>query len=90
MPVFESDLNGELVAEGNFGSMRVANNISIWLPGVLKVDPWPQEGMIRFEWYVPADEGTHHSSRRSAAAWRATRSVPSSRASSRKNGSSWP
>ena len=60
MPVFESYLNGELVAEGNFGSKRVANNISIWLPGVLKVDPWPQEGMIQFEWYVPADEGTHY------------------------------
>ncbi len=60
MPVFESYLNGVKVIEGNFGSRRVANNISIWLPGVLKVDPWPQEDMIQFEWYVPADEGTHY------------------------------
>ena len=60
MPVFESYLFGEKVAEGNFGSRRVANEISIWLPGVLKVDPWPQEGTIQFEWYVPADEGSHY------------------------------
>jgi carbazole 1,9a-dioxygenase terminal dioxygenase component len=60
MPVFESYLNGVKVVEGNFGSNLVANNISIWLPGVLKVDPWPQEGMIQFEWYIAADESTHY------------------------------
>ena len=60
IPVFEGYLGDQKVAEGHFGSKRVANNISIWLPGVLKVDPWPQEGMIQFEWYVPADENTHY------------------------------
>jgi carbazole 1,9a-dioxygenase terminal dioxygenase component len=60
MPVFESYLDGEKVAEGNFGANRVPDDISIWLPGVLKVDPWPQRGMTQFEWYVPADEGSHH------------------------------
>ena len=60
MPVFESYLFDQKVAEGHFGSRRVANEISIWLPGVLKVDPWPQEGTIQFEWYVPADEGSHY------------------------------
>ena len=60
MPVFESYLFDQKVAEGHFGSRRVANEISIWLPGVLKVDPWPQEGTVQFEWYVPADEGSHY------------------------------
>ena len=59
MPVFETYLFGEKVAEGHFGATRVSNEISIWLPGVLKVDPWPQEGMAQFEWYIPIDEGSH-------------------------------
>jgi len=32
---------------------------SIWLPGVLKVDPWPILGMVHYEWYVPIDEKNH-------------------------------
>jgi len=59
MPVFESYLGDVKVAEGHFGENRVANEISVWLPGALKVDPWPQDGMIQFEWYVPLDEQTH-------------------------------
>jgi carbazole 1,9a-dioxygenase terminal dioxygenase component len=60
MPVFESYMGDEVVAEGHFGANQVPDHISIWLPGVLKVDPWPQRGLTQFEWYVPADEGTHH------------------------------
>ena len=59
IPVFEGTLGGEPVLEGHFGEKKVADNISIWLPGVLKVDPWPQEGMNQFEWYVPVDANTH-------------------------------
>ncbi|MCE9657298.1 MAG: Rieske 2Fe-2S domain-containing protein [Burkholderiales bacterium] len=59
IPVFEGTIGGETVLEGHFGEKRVADNISIWLPGVLKVDPWPQEGMQQFEWYVPVDATTH-------------------------------
>ena len=59
MPVFEAYIDDVKVAEGNFGETRVANEISIWLPGVLKVDPWPQHGMIQFEWYVPVDATSH-------------------------------
>ncbi|MDN5874367.1 MAG: hypothetical protein L0H29_08315, partial [Sinobacteraceae bacterium] len=32
---------------------------SIWLPGVLRVAPWPVLGMDHFEWYVPVDENNH-------------------------------
>ncbi len=59
IPVFEGTLDGEPVLEGHFGAKKVADNISIWLPGVLKVDPWPQEGMNQFEWYVPIDATSH-------------------------------
>ncbi len=59
IPVFEGAIGGEPVIEGNFGAKKVADNISIWLPGVLKVDPWPQEGMNQFEWYIPIDATTH-------------------------------
>ena len=37
----------------------MADNISIWMPGALKVDPWPQEGMVQFEWYVPVNATRH-------------------------------
>lgn len=33
---------------------------SLWLPCGLKVDPFPEIGMIQFEWYVPRDETSHH------------------------------
>ena len=59
IPIFEGSLDGEPVIEGHFGAKKVADNISIWLPGVLKVDPWPQAGMNQFEWYVPVDATTH-------------------------------
>ena len=32
---------------------------SLWLPCGLKVDPFPEAGMIHFEWYVPVDENSH-------------------------------
>jgi carbazole 1,9a-dioxygenase terminal dioxygenase component len=60
IPVFESYLGEEKITEGHFGENRVANEISIWLPGVLKVDPWPQQGMAQYEWYVPADATSHY------------------------------
>ena len=59
IPVFEGTIEGEPAIEGHFGSKKVADNISIWMPGALKVDPWPQEGMIQFEWYVPVNATRH-------------------------------
>ena len=32
---------------------------SLWLPGVLNVNPWPIPAMTHFEWWVPIDEKTH-------------------------------
>lgn len=58
-PVFEGKIEGEPAIHGHLGSKRVALSISIWLPGVLKVDPWPDPALTQFEWYVPVDE-THH------------------------------
>lgn len=60
VPVFEGMVEGEVVREGNYGSTLVANNISIWLPGVLKVSPWPNPDTTQFEWYVPLDENSHY------------------------------
>jgi carbazole 1,9a-dioxygenase terminal dioxygenase component len=33
--------------------------VSVWLPGTLKVDPFPIPGVVNFEFYVPVDEKTH-------------------------------
>nr|BAG30826.1 terminal oxygenase component of carbazole 1,9a-dioxygenase [Neptuniibacter sp. CAR-SF] len=60
MPVMEGTVDGEVVREGNFGNTLVANDISIWMPGVLKVNPWPNPDMVQFEWYVPIDENNHY------------------------------
>jgi carbazole 1,9a-dioxygenase len=58
-PVFEGTIRGEPALRGHLGEKKVADNISIWLPGALKVDPWPQAGMNQFEWYVPVDAHSH-------------------------------
>ena len=60
IPVFEGTIEGEPAIEGTSARRSVADNISIWMPGVLKVDPWPQEGMIQFEWYVPVRRHAPH------------------------------
>lgn len=59
VPVFEGMIEGEPAIHGNIGSKRVAISISIWLPGVLKVEPWPDPELTQFEWYVPVDEANH-------------------------------
>ncbi|AJP48893.1 carbazole dioxygenase [Rugosibacter aromaticivorans] len=60
VPVFEGKIDGKVVRTGNFGHNRVANNISIWLPGVLRVQPFPDPATTQFEWYVPVDENSHY------------------------------
>jgi carbazole 1,9a-dioxygenase terminal dioxygenase component len=59
-PIFEGRIGGDVVLEGHRGQTRVAYNISIWLPGVLRVFPWPDPSLTQFEWYVPLDSGRHH------------------------------
>ncbi len=58
-PVFEGKLGGETVERGHLGGTRVAWDISIWLPGALRVNPWPDPSLTQYEWYVPVDENRH-------------------------------
>lgn len=58
-PVFEASIEGEPRLRGHLGETRVADNISIWLPGVLRVEPWPDPSLTQYEWYVPVDAGRH-------------------------------
>lgn len=67
-PVFEFEFECE-GEKGRMASKLAPNDMarmgygavegSIWLPGVLKVAPWPDMGMVHFEWYVPVDEKNH-------------------------------
>jgi carbazole 1,9a-dioxygenase terminal dioxygenase component len=61
MPVFEGTIRGEKVLEsrGARGEKMVAASVSIWMPGALKVDPFPDPAIVQFEWYVPIDVDTH-------------------------------
>ena len=59
-PVFEGKVDGETVLHGHMGANRVAYDISIWLPCVLRVDPWPGPSLTQYEWYVPIDENRHY------------------------------
>ncbi len=33
--------------------------VGIWMPGSLRVDPFPAPHLVHFEWYVPVTERTH-------------------------------
>ena len=44
---------------GPIGEKMVAASVSIWMPGALKVDPFPDPAIVQFEWYVPIDVDTH-------------------------------
>ena len=60
VPHFEGSVHGEVVRRAiHGGDKRIANEISLWMPGVLKVDPFPDPAMIHFEWYVPRDADSH-------------------------------
>lgn len=37
-----------------------ATNVGAWLPGSLKVDPWPFRGVVHNEYYVPRDADSHY------------------------------
>ncbi len=60
VPVVEGKVDGETVLRPVIGGdKRIANQISIWMPGALKVDPFPDPSLIQFEWYVPRDENSY-------------------------------
>lgn len=60
-PIFEAQLGGEAVLhfELTDDQKRVAAQVSVWLPGVLKVDPFPDPTLIQYEFYVPINSGQH-------------------------------
>lgn len=62
--VWETEVEGVKVSSKfRPGMENVTSEItdtSLWMPCGLKVDPFPQSGMMQFEWYVPCDENSHH------------------------------
>ena len=60
IPVFTASIEGEEVLSGAVnGQNRVPQDISMWLPCVLRVRPWPVPELTQFEWYVPVDGERH-------------------------------
>jgi carbazole 1,9a-dioxygenase terminal dioxygenase component len=59
-PVFTATVGGQTVLEADpSGANRLPHHISIWMPGVLCVHPWPDPALTQFEWYVPIDGDRH-------------------------------
>lgn len=59
-PVFSGTINGETVLQADpGGANKLPHQISIWLPGVLCVEPWPDPALRQYEWYVPIDGARH-------------------------------
>jgi carbazole 1,9a-dioxygenase terminal dioxygenase component len=60
-PVFEAGIDGVPVvrSRGALNEKIIAREVSIWMPGILKVDPFPDPELVQFEWYVPVDTDTH-------------------------------
>ena len=60
LPVWEAEDRRRRRRHRNRGSKRLANDVSVWLPGCVRVDPWPDTDCIQYEWYVPRDADSHH------------------------------
>lgn len=59
-PVFEGTVQERTVLSANAeATNKLPHEISIWLPGVLRVHPWPDPTLTQFEWYVPIDGERH-------------------------------
>lgn len=59
-PVFEGSIQNQAVLAGNpQAANKLPHHISIWLPGVLRVHPWPDPTLTQYEWYVPIDGERH-------------------------------
>lgn len=61
IPVFEATVRGEAAArvELKGDEKMVAAQVSVWLPGALKVDPFPDPTLIQYEFYVPTTDNEH-------------------------------
>lgn len=63
--LWDGEIDGEMVVKGvrgstGDGSATRTTAASLWLPGVLRVDDFPDAHRHQFEWYVPVDENTHY------------------------------
>jgi carbazole 1,9a-dioxygenase len=64
-PIFEVEIEGTTVRSPRAPApgKPVGNadfETSIWMPGCLRVDPWPAKGMQIYSWTLPIDETTHY------------------------------
>lgn len=65
-PIWEADIEPDVTLTARFipGQPGVVEGlvpqVSIWMPGVLKVEPFPAPDLFHFEWYVPVDENHHN------------------------------
>jgi carbazole 1,9a-dioxygenase terminal dioxygenase component len=60
--VYEGKIQGQTVVVGTKnpdGAPRRTTGASIWLPGVMRIDNFPDGGLTQFEWYVPVTEDSH-------------------------------
>lgn len=63
--LWDGAIGGEVVVKGvrsskTDGSATRTTAASLWLPGVLRVDDFPDQDRYQFEWYVPIDEDHHY------------------------------
>jgi carbazole 1,9a-dioxygenase len=59
-PVFEGTVERRVVLSAQADAAnKLPHEISIWLPGVLRVHPWPDPTLTQYEWYVPMDGARH-------------------------------
>jgi carbazole 1,9a-dioxygenase terminal dioxygenase component len=63
--LWDGEIGGEVVVKGvrspkTDGSATRTTAASLWLPGVLRVDDFPDADRHQFEWYVPIDEDHHY------------------------------
>lgn len=61
IPIFEASVRGQTVwkVELSGDEKMVAAQVSVWLPGALKVDPFPDPSLIQYEFYVPTAATEH-------------------------------
>ena len=59
-PVFTATIGGQKVLEADpSGANHLPHHISMWMPCVLRVHPWPDPALTQYEWYVPIDGERH-------------------------------
>ena len=59
-PVFEGAIEKQTVLSSNpQAANKLPHHISMWLPCVLRVHPWPDPTLTQYEWYVPIDGERH-------------------------------